>query len=72
MNAAVVNVIATITGHATETSGAVGSSGSVYSADAPSTKHTSPPTNSRPWLVTVSSSANSSDRQADQQQPGRR
>ena len=48
-----------IIGHATATSGAVGVPGAVYSAAAPSTKPTRPPMASRPWLVTVNSSTNS-------------
>ena len=48
----------TMSGVATATSGAVGEPGAVYSANAPSTKQIRPPTNSRPWLVTVNSSTN--------------
>ena len=50
MNPAVRAAMKTMSGAATATSGAVGVPGAVYSADAPSTKQISPPTNSRPWL----------------------
>ena len=43
-----IGAIATINGMATDTSGAAGVPGAVYSVNAPSTKQTSPPTVSRP------------------------
>ena len=58
MNAPVSVAMKAISGVATATSGAVGEPGAVYSANAPSTKQIRPPTNSRPWLVTVNSSTN--------------
>ena len=55
---AAVVVVVTITAGATLTAGSNGSPGSVNRADAPSAKQTRPPTPSRPWLVTVTSSPN--------------
>ncbi len=52
-NTPVTAAIATTSGTATATSGAAGVPGAVYRVKAPSTKQTSPPTVSRPWLVTV-------------------
>ena len=70
MTIAVSSVMTAMTRTSTVTDGATGSPGCVYRADAPSTNATRPPTVSSPWLVTVSSSDEEQDRQADEEQAG--